>query len=120
MQCYTFFCMQSLAVILLHNCMVLERAHVSRNSNTLRTKSSLYFSKESATPEEISIAEEHVLVTLYNGTPGESLDSLCYKCFSKIIATNTSCIHPQTLPPISAATKYHSLLGLFSNIGVER
>ena len=46
---------------------------------------------------------------LYNGKPGESLDSLRYKRFCEKIATNTSRIHPQTLPPTSATAKYHSL-----------
>ena len=54
------------------------------------------FAAESATPKE-------------NWTPRESLDSLHYKCFYEKVYTNTSCIHPQTLPHISAAAKYHCL-----------
>ena len=49
------------------------------------------------------------MVILYNGTPGESLDSLHYKHFYEKVSTNTSCIHPETLTPTSAAAKYHSL-----------
>lgn len=64
------------------------------------------FATESAAPKEIST---QALVILHNGTPGESLDSLCHKCFYEKVSTNTSCIHPQTLPPTSAAAKYHSL-----------
>ena len=75
------------------------------------------FAKESATPEEISIAGEQALVALYNGKPGESLDSLRYKRFCEKIATNTSRIHPQTLPPTSAAAKYHSLRVYFQILG---
>ena len=69
------------------------------------------FGVESATLKDISAAGEQVLVNVYNGTPGESLDSLRYKCFCEKVATNTMCIriHPQTLPPTSAAAKYHSL-----------
>jgi len=48
-------------------------------------------------------------VALYNGKPGESLDSPHYKHFCEKIATNTSHIHPQTMPPTLAAAKYHSL-----------
>jgi len=62
----SFFCMQSLDVILLHTCMVSERAHLSRNTFKV-------FAKESATPKEIFIAGEQALVTLHNETPGESL-----------------------------------------------
>ena len=64
---------------------------------------------ESATLKDIGAAGEQVLVNVYNGTPEESLDSLRYKRFCEKVATNTMCIHPQTLPPTSAAAKYHSL-----------
>lgn len=47
-----------------------------------------------------------MLINVYNGTPGESLDFLCYKRFCEKVATNTMCIHPQTLPPTSAAAQY--------------
>ena len=67
------------------------------------------FATESATPKEISTAGEQALVILYNGRPGESLDSLHYKRFYEKVSTNAFCIHPQTLPPTSAAAKYHSL-----------
>ena len=40
---------------------------------------------------------------LYNGTPGELLDSLRYKCLHEKAATYTPCIYPQTLPLTSAA-----------------
>ena len=39
------------------------------------------FATESATPKAISAAGEQALVSVYNGTPGESLDSLRYKRF---------------------------------------
>ena len=50
-----------------------------------------------------------MLVNVYNGTYGESLDSLRYKHFCEKVATNTMCIHPQILSSTSAAAKYHSL-----------
>ena len=46
---------------------------------------------------------------MYNGKPGELLDSLRYKRFCEKVATNTSHVQPQSLPPTSAAGKYHSL-----------
>ena len=48
-------------------------------------------------------------MAMYNGKPGETLDCLRYKCFCEKVATNNTFIHPQTLPPTSAAAKYHSL-----------
>ena len=54
-------------------------------------------------------AGEQVLVSMYNGKPGETLDYVRYKCFCAKVARNTSHIQPKTLPPISAASKFHSL-----------
>ena len=54
------------------------------------------------------MAGEKALVILYNSAPGVSLDCLRYKCFYENVSTNKSHIHPQTLPPTSAAAKHHS------------
>ena len=67
------------------------------------------FSAQSASPQEVIAAGEQVLVSMYNGKPGELLDSLRYKRFCEKVATNTSHVQPQSLPPTSAAAKYHSL-----------
>ena len=104
--------MQSLDVIPPHTCMALERALHSRSSNRVNTfenKPRCLLQSQLATSKEISTAGEQALVILYNGTPVESLDSLRYKCFYEKVSMNTSCIHPQTLPPTLAAAKYHSL-----------
>ncbi len=61
---------------------------------------------ESASSQDIIAAGEQVLVSIYNGKPGEILDSLRYKRFCEKVATNTTQVQPQTLP---AAAKYHSL-----------
>jgi len=66
------------------------------------------FSAAESSPNDIMVAGEEALVDLYNGNPREGLDSLRYKCFSKKVATNTTFVLPQTLPPTSAAAKYHS------------
>ena len=62
---------------------------------------------------KINTLSSRAMVILYNRTPRESLDSLHFKRFYEKVSTNTSCIHPQTLPPTSAAAKYHSLLVYF-------
>ena len=67
------------------------------------------FNAQSASPQEVIAAGEQVLVSMYNGKPGELLDSLRYKRFCEKVATNTSHVQPQSLPPTSAAAKYHSL-----------
>ena len=52
------------------------------------------FSTESATSEEVCVAGEEALVILYNGSLGESLDSLRYKLFCEKVSTGNSYIHP--------------------------
>ncbi len=64
---------------------------------------------ESATCEEVCTAGDQVLVIVYGGGSGESLDSLRYKRFCEKVSTSYSSIHTQILPPTSAAAKYHSL-----------
>ena len=61
---------------------------------SLKFKSSKHFQEqakvfavESATLKDISAAGEQVLVNVYNGTPGESLDSLRYKRLCEKVAT---------------------------------
>ena len=67
------------------------------------------FDAQSASSQDVIAAGEQVLVSIYNGKPGEVLDSLCYKRFCEKVATNISHLQPQSLPLISAAAKYHSL-----------
>ena len=52
------------------------------------------FNSPSATAEEISTAGEQVLVSIFNGKPGETLDFVRYKCFCEKVARNTSHIQP--------------------------
>ena len=67
------------------------------------------FDAQSASSQDVIVAEEQVLVSIYNGKPGEVLDSLRYKRFCEKVATSISHLQPQSLPPTSAAAKYHSL-----------
>ena len=46
---------------------------------------------------------------LNNGKHNDSLNSLRYKKFMEKISTNTVHVVPQSLPPTSAAAKFHSL-----------
>ena len=70
------------------------RKYCAPNQIAKILKQTKVFAKESATPEEISIAGEQALVALYNGKPGESLDSLRYKLFcEKLPQTHLVYIH---------------------------
>jgi hypothetical protein len=67
------------------------------------------FNTPSASPDNVIAAGEKALVAIYNGKPSDTLDSLRYKRFCEKVASNSSYVQPQSLPPTSAATKYHSL-----------
>ena len=58
--------------------------------------------------EAIIFAGEKALVLLYGGSYSEGLCSLRYKQFCDE-SKSTSPVDPQSLPPTSAAAKYHSL-----------
>ncbi|KAK6176039.1 hypothetical protein SNE40_014402 [Patella caerulea] len=60
------------------------------------------------TTENIISAGEATIVCLYNGLSGERLDSLMYPRFSEKVATSSAYVQVHTLPPTSAAARYHS------------
>ena len=59
--------------------------------------------------EDIIVAGERALVSLYGGATEEGLDVLRYRRFCDKISKGTSYVEPRTLPPTSAAAMYHSL-----------
>ena len=69
----------------------------------------MVFDLQSSSTQAITTAGEQALVITYNGKPGELLDSLRYQRFCEKVATNISHVQPQSLPPTSAAAKFHSL-----------
>ena len=88
---------------------------IGKGNSLKKFKSSEYFREQAKVFDnelssciEISKAGEKALAFFYNGGPCDSLDSLRYKRFCEKVSTNKSHIHPQTLPPTSAAAKYHS------------
>ena len=66
------------------------------------------FSSHSAL-SDIVTAGEKALVSLFGGQPSDGLDALRYKRYFEKLATKSSDIQPQNLPPTSAAARYHSL-----------
>ena len=67
------------------------------------------FCKKDETVDDVIDAGEAALVCLYSGKEGENLDGLRYAKFCDKEATNKVHIRPQTLPPTSAAARYHSM-----------
>lgn len=62
-----------------------------------------------ASKDNIISAGEAALVCLYNGKSHQSINDLRYEKFCKKSATNTIVVQPKSIPPTSAAAKYHSL-----------
>ena len=63
-----------------------------------------------ATPSDVIAAGEKALVIIYNGKSTDTLDSLRHQHFCEKVASKSSQhVKPQSLPPTSAAAKYHSL-----------
>ncbi|XP_076444211.1 uncharacterized protein LOC143282453 [Babylonia areolata] len=58
---------------------------------------------------DIITAGEKALICLYNGHKEDSLDTLRYQRFHEKVSTCVTTVQIQTLPPTSAAAKYHSL-----------
>jgi len=66
------------------------------------------FSCHSAVSDVVA-ASEKALVALFGGKPGVGLDSLRYQQYFEKLATKTSHIQPQNLPPSAAAAQFHRL-----------
>ena len=66
------------------------------------------FLKESS-KDDIVAAGECVLVGLYGGVPLEGLDLLRFRRFANKVMSSSSYVQVCTLPPTSAAAKYHSM-----------
>ena len=66
------------------------------------------FDMDKPSNEDIERAGEQVLVALYGGKKADSLDFLRHKKFCEKMTTSLTRVEPQSLPPTSAAAKYHS------------
>ena len=67
------------------------------------------FNRRSVSAEEIAVAGEKALVSLYSGSKkGDKLDELRLQKFFQKVGSSTSYVQPQTLPPTSAAARYFS------------
>ena len=81
-----------------------------------KLKSNLYFQKQAAifrcpdaNKNDIIMVEENALVCLYGGKQGDHLDRLRIQTYDQRVYASNAFIHPRTLPPTSAAAKYHRL-----------
>lgn len=67
------------------------------------------FDTHQASPADIILAGENALLCLYNGKPGEGLNTLRHIRFCEKVAASSLLVQPYSLPPSAAAAKYHSL-----------
>ena len=65
------------------------------------------FNRDGATKDKIILAREGSFLCVYNGR-SDYLDSLRYTRFCQKVATGTSFVQPESLPPTSAAAAFHS------------
>ena len=67
------------------------------------------FQDDGSLKEDIITAGERAMVLVYGGGTEESLNSLRHRKFCSKSATNTVAVQVSSLPPTSAAMKFHSL-----------
>ena len=90
-------------------------AYARRQPFLKKCANSLHFGEQakvfnsSSTVDDNVAAGENALVSLHGGKPGEKLDGMRYQRYCETLATNSSQIQPQNLPPTSAAAQHHSL-----------
>ena len=71
-------------------------------------KEAAYVFLRKSSLEEIVFSGEKAFCCLYGGRPNEGLDVLRYRRFCEKVATINTTVQVQSLPPTSAAARYHS------------
>ena len=86
-----------------------KAAALKKYANSLHFREQAKVFNSPSTVDDIVVAGENALVSLYGGKPGEKLDGMRYQRYCEKLATNSSQIQPQNLPPTSAAARHRSL-----------
>ena len=76
--------------------------------NTTLQQSANVFDSVASTPSEVESAGEKALVAMYNGKKTESLNKLRLTKYSEKVTKGEIKVEPRSLPPTSAAAKFHS------------
>lgn len=79
-----------------------------KESAKFREQADVFFNNASS-KDDVARAGEKALVILYNGKRADTLDSLRYHRFCEKVASSSTHIEPQVLPPTSGAARFHSL-----------
>ena len=59
--------------------------------------------------DQVIATDENVMTIVLKGKQSDHLDTMKYQRFQELVTTGKKAIHPNTLQPKCAATKYHSL-----------
>lgn len=86
-----------------------NKAVTNLRSNKFFARQAEVFMTSKSTKEDIINNINNALVALYNGDKENSLDDLRLRRFHEKTTNSTTAVQPRTLPPTSAAAKYHSL-----------
>ena len=86
-----------------------KAAALKKYANSLHFREQTKIFNSPSTVGNIMVVGENVLVSLNGGKPGEKLDGMRYQRYCENLATNSSQIQPQNLPPTSAAAQHHNL-----------
>ncbi len=78
-----------------------------KNDATFRQTAKI-FSRTGQTRDTIIGSGEKAIVLLYGGKHGDGLDAFRYQRCSDKVLNGAVLVEPQSLPPSSAAAKYHS------------
>lgn len=66
------------------------------------------FASSHSSHEEVAEAGEKVIVSLYGGREGDTLDELRYVKYMQKVSTASKSTQPNVLPPTASAARYHS------------
>ena len=71
-------------------------------------KAAVVFDGPNSTQAQVQEAGEKAFVAIYGGKKSDNLNSLRFKKYSEKVATSLSSVDSKSLPPTSAAAKFHS------------
>ena len=78
-------------------------------SPEMKRLAAVFYETRDRNIDNILSAGEKVIIHLYGGNMTETWDEFRFRNFCKHVAFGTTFVQVQTLPPLLAATKFHSL-----------
>ena len=79
-----------------------------KENEAFHEQAEIFYDWNSSNGQVIS-AGEKAMIILQKGKVNDNLETMRYRRFQELVTTRKKAIHPNMLPPTSAATKYHSL-----------